>query len=167
MKNIALALIACLPAIAHAIPCVETAEYKNVIAPEMAKTAEIDKLGAADFEAALKLYKKATGINDQQLLAYTAKITTSPEQMKFQTERQDFALKLLGLINSSDCTELVETNKKMSAVMSIQWISVLAAVQADLQVHAAKSMTGSDELATTVSGKKVLLHPDGTWSPSN
>jgi len=164
MKNITLAIIAFLPVIAHAIPCIETAEYKNVIEPESVKTAEIDKKGAADFDAALKLYQKSTGINDQQLQAYTAKIVTSPEQMKFETERQNLALKSLGLINSSDCAEIKENNKKITSVVSLQWLSALAAVHGDLKIYAAKSMTGKDESATTSSGKKVILHANGTWS---
>lgn len=148
-----------------ATPCSETPTWKEVIIPQMEKTKKIDQQGDEDFKKALDNFQKISKKDSKQMSAYALEILNKPELAKLQAERQSLGLKTLGLISGTDCKEIIENNKNLQSTISLQWAAVLTTIQADSQVYLAKSLSnGADISATTEAGKKVILHPNGTWS---
>jgi hypothetical protein len=159
-----LALAFSSPAL-FAVPCSETPKWNSEILPEMKKIQDLDIKGEEDLKAALGNLQKVSKKDNKQMSAYSLELVNKPEFAELQQQRQDLGLKNLSLVTSADCKEIMENNKKLKSAVSLQWLGVLAAVQADTQVYLAKSMGNSPDInATTDTGKKVILHANGTWS---
>ncbi len=165
MKIIMSLVLSIMSSIVYAMPCSETPESKNEIELEIKKVNELDSKGEEAFQKSLNNLQKVSKKDDKQMSIYALQVATKPEFEKLQQERQMLALKMLTLISGNDCKALKENNKKLQSVISTQWLGALAAVQADTQMYLAKNISNAPDMkATTDSGKKVILHANGTWA---
>jgi len=150
-----------------AAPCSETPVWNKEVVPQMQRVEELDKQGDESLKTALSNLQNVSKKDGKQMVAYMSEMVSKPHFAKLQQDRQDLGVKALSLMSGTDCNAIIENNKNLQSAVSLQWLSVLAAVQADTQVYMAKNIGNIPDIkATTEAGKKVILHANGTWSES-
>lgn len=165
MRILMLLITVLLPPAILAMPCSETPESEKALEAEMEEIKNLDAEGEKEFKAALDRFQVVSKKDDKQIIAYGAQIVNKPEIAQLQEDRQALGLKMLSLLSGTDCNALRENVKKIKSVIALQWVSVVTAIQADAQTFLAQDMGKAPDIrATTETGKKVILHANGTWS---